>query len=370
MKYKFLITFLAICSLYSVSYSQFEGKWIAGASSQVRYDGNRITEIIVTRNGSNFIFEFNKNDLGLKTMGAPDQSNNISLYGGKWSVALDATNNDNLFLNGSIFHRVGTSKNTVINNVQQTNTYTPPPVINKPVDYKSYTGYLNFDNTGLIIRIANISVDDEEGNISEAQTKILETLIDMKRLKKENPSSFSSTDTLKMFVSMKFSYRYRSTVSGIGYFADCIIGIHLKNKTSTLTYKNIYTLSNYGILARGFASKLDANRSLIINDFNQTLSQYIIGNFPLSGEIIEVTEKNKKQDEAKMVKINLGRKDGLFVGCSFIVTDFSSSSTKPDIVAKEVFDDYSLCKVQENDKKILENLIAGKKLKIRTTYKP
>lgn len=86
--------------------ADFEGSWVADANTQVRYDGNRITDISVTKNGANYLFVFNKNDLGLKTMGTIDQSNNISLYGGKWLLALDATDNDNLFLQGEIFHRV------------------------------------------------------------------------------------------------------------------------------------------------------------------------------------------------------------------------------------------------------------------------
>lgn len=348
----------------------FEGKWIADAKSQVRYDGNRITEIIITRNGNNFIFEFNRNDLGLKTMGSPDQSNNISLYGGQWSVSLDATNNDNLFLKGSLFHRVGLSKNNVTNNAQQVNNISAKSEMNKPVDYKSYTGYLTFNNTGIIIKIENISVDDGEGNVSEAQKKVLEILTNMVRLEKGNLSNFSSSDTLNMIVSINFTYRNRSTSTGINYFSDCVIVIALKNITSTITYKNIYALTNYGLLARGFATKLDANRSLIANNFSQPLYQFIIGNFPITGEIIEVTEKNKKQDEAKMVKINLGSKDGLFDGCSFAVTDLGSSSTKADIIVKEIFDNYAICKVRDNEKRILESIGEGKKLKIKTIYKP
>lgn len=86
--------------------ADFEGNWVADVNSQVRYDGNRITDITITKNGANYLFVFNKNDLGLKTMGTVDQSSNISLYGGEWLVALDATDSDNLFLKGQIFHRV------------------------------------------------------------------------------------------------------------------------------------------------------------------------------------------------------------------------------------------------------------------------
>ncbi len=82
------------------------------------------------------------------------------------------------------------------------------------------------------------------------------------------------------------------------------------------------------------------------------------------------TEKNKKQDEAKVVKINLGRKDGLFIGYDFIVIDINTNSSKSDIVASEVFENYSLCKVHENKKRILDDFTAGKKLKIKTSYKP
>lgn len=86
--------------------TDFGGNWVADANSQVRYDGNRITDITITKNGANYLFVFNKNDLGLKTMGTIDQSNNISLYEGRWLVALDATDKDNLFLKGEMFHRV------------------------------------------------------------------------------------------------------------------------------------------------------------------------------------------------------------------------------------------------------------------------
>ncbi|MBL0202345.1 MAG: fibrobacter succinogenes major paralogous domain-containing protein [Chitinophagaceae bacterium] len=84
----------------------FDGVWVADPNSRVIYDGNRITDITITKNGENYLFVFNKNDLSLKTMGTVDQSNNISLYGGQWLVALDVTDNDNLFLKGEIFHRV------------------------------------------------------------------------------------------------------------------------------------------------------------------------------------------------------------------------------------------------------------------------
>lgn len=84
----------------------FDGVWVADPNSHVRYDGNRITDITITKNGANYLFVFNKNDLRLKTMGTVDQSNNISLYGGEWLLALDATNKDNLFLKGELFHRV------------------------------------------------------------------------------------------------------------------------------------------------------------------------------------------------------------------------------------------------------------------------
>lgn len=86
--------------------TSFDGVWTADPNSRVIYDGNRITDITITKNGENFLFVFNKNDLALKTMGTVDQSNNISLYGGQWLVALDVTDNDNLFLKGEIFHRV------------------------------------------------------------------------------------------------------------------------------------------------------------------------------------------------------------------------------------------------------------------------
>lgn len=255
------------------------------------------------------------------------------------------------------------------NNSEQQKASVPViKIINNPVGYKIFKGYLSTGSSNLVIKISNIRISDELNNISEAQTKILESLSKMRRLQKPNwePNN-TSVDTLLLEVNAEFTYRNYSSSALASYFVDCKMELRLLNSKNSLLYNNNYKLSNYKLISNGFASPLDANKNLIAsNDFNQSLSQFITGNFPLTGEIIEVIEK--KKSEAKTVKINIGRSSGIFVGYNFLISDYNS--TDADIKVVEVFDDYCLCKVSENAKKILQDITLGKKLKIITPYKP
>jgi hypothetical protein len=353
----------------------YVGKWIADPKSEVLYDGNRVTEIVITRNGNNLIFEIEKKSLGLKTMGVLDQLNNISLYNGRWIVSLDADNNDRLLLKGELFHRVkgydrvGVQQSNNIS-TQQPNTNTPNPIVNKPIDLSSFIGYVVFNNTSYAIKINEIKVYDEQNNIAEAQAKILRYLSMLKRLSQENMRTLSVSDTLELNITLSFFYRNYSTASYLSYFADCDFKISLRSKKSAIEIFKVKSLSNYSLLAKGYSSKIDANRNLIQSDFQQTVGEFIYGNFPVNGEIIEIIETNRKKDEAKSVKINIGFQNGILDGLTLIIADNNSSSSKPDLIVEAVFDNYAICKVLRNSKKIVEEMTAGKKISIKTSIKP
>ncbi|HYD90508.1 MAG TPA: hypothetical protein VEA37_03355, partial [Flavobacterium sp.] len=103
---------------------------------------------------------------------------------------------------------------------------------------------------------------------------------------------------------------------------------------------------------------------------NQFLNQFIIGNFPINATITEVTETSRKKDEAKFVKIDVGRNHGIYTGFEFLIPELNTDTKKGDLVVKEVYDTYSICKVAENEKKVLELFNAGQKIKVKTKYKP
>lgn len=348
----------------------FEGKWRADANSQVRYDGNRITEIVVTRNGNNFIFELNKNDLGLKSMGSPDRLNNISLFGGEWTVSLDAANNDVLYLEGSRFYRVGPTKGNVNNEDQVNKINTSQSFGNSEFDYKSFYGFLHTVDGDYYLRINGIDVLDESNNEYQAKKKVFDFLNTLTKAGFIKKNSVLVKDTLDLNVKISFSYRSYNMKTYISYFADCSLGLGLANKSESVNSSKIYSISNYGLLKRGFASKIEANKDLIDKNFYEPIFIFFAANFPFYGEIMEVTERNKKEDEAKSVKINLGKQDGMVTGVSFYVLDINNGSEKPDLIVTEVFQDYSICKVKENEKSILSKSNAGLKLKIKSTYKP
>lgn len=275
-------------------------------------------------------------------------------------------------------HEIETIKNLGIQpldnnyNPDQATSKKETPIINNLVDYKIFKGYLISDPLKANIRISNIRINDELNNISETKKIILESFQQMRRLEYKNIyGSLLFNDTLSFEIIANFSYRNYSSNGSLVHFADCMLEIKLINETlPSMTKQNIYKLSNYSLLSKGFSSPIEANRNLLAENFNQTLSQFIIGNFPLQGEIIEVVEKNSKQTEAKIVKIDAGRRDGIFNGYSFFITNKGSQSNKADIVVKETFEDYSLCKVIENEKLILENYQLGKKLYVKTIYSP
>jgi len=244
-----------------------------------------------------------------------------------------------------------------------------PPIINTPVDLTKFKGVFNYDGKSYDILIDKLAITDETNNISEAQEKILSHVAKVPRMSKPSNSSSINSYSLSTTAILNYS-NFSNNPASPKYFAYCNFTISIKDKSKKVLFENSYKLSNYKLLSRGYETMLAASKNLTDNEYVKAFNQFFIGNFPLSGDIIEITETSKKRDAAKMVKINLGRLDGVNDGYQFVISAILPSSDKGDIEVKEIFDSYSLCKAINNEKKILELSSSGNPIKIKTKYKP
>lgn len=251
--------------------------------------------------------------------------------------------------------------------VSNSNTNNQSTIDNKPVDFSKYSGYLTTNKGNYYIKVNSVNVIDELNNLSEIKSIFLTNLFSLKSI--SQPSTIVS-DTLMVNASINLTYRNYSTNTFVAYFADCIFDYSLTSIHSGQTvFQNNYKKTNYSLLAKGFNSKIDAERALINSELKQTFNQFIIGNFPITADITEIVEKNRKQDEAKIVKINVGRNKGVFVGFEFVIPELNKNEKNGDISVTEVFEDYSICKVKNFEKEILERNKSGGKISVKTKYK-
>lgn len=252
--------------------------------------------------------------------------------------------------------------------VAQTANYAAP-VSTASVDLSKYAGIIYEGSNVYYFKISDIQVYDELNNNSEIKSNVLDVLSQIKRI--SHTVADGLMDTLTFNASIGMSYREYPRNGSTTFFADCVFDMSFTDvKTHQQLFHNSYKATNYNILSAGYPSKLDAGRNLIANNLLQPLSQFIVGNFPLTGEITDIIEKNRKQDEAKTVKINVGRNQGVFIGFGFFVSSINQNATKSDLTVKEAYDDYSICKVENNEKEILQLSNTGQKLKVQTIYKP
>jgi hypothetical protein len=243
------------------------------------------------------------------------------------------------------------------------------PASNVSVDVSKYAGIIYGSSNVYYFKISDIQAYDELNNNSEIKSKILDVLSQIKRISHTVPDG--PMDTLTFNANLGMSYREYPRNGSTTFFADCVFDMSFTDtKTHQQLFHNSYKATNYNILSAGYASKLDAGRNLISNKLLQPLSQFIVGNFPLTGEITDIIEKNKKQDEAKAVKINIGRNQGVLIGYGFYISSINQNTTKSDLIVKEAYDDYSICKVVNNEKEILQLKSTAQKLKVQSIYRP
>jgi hypothetical protein len=195
----------------------------------------------------------------------------------------------------------------------------PPPVVNEVVNLSKFKGLFSVDNKNYAIKMADIKIQDEQNNISEFQKKVLEVFSSITRL--SNPTLPNANENLELFVDAKVAYKQMIRNEAPAYFSTAVVNISVQNpKDKSIVYTNSYPISNYSILFKGSPTKIEANRDLIAYYQKEPIQQFVIGNFPIQGEIVEIIEKNKKGDEARLVKINRGSNDGVNEGYEFRIS--------------------------------------------------
>lgn len=272
-------------------------------------------------------------------------------------------NDKAFFWDGRMFKK---DQNTIISRSQGDNG--GEIIMPKEVNLASFRGFLIDEQSRYAIQIKSVVVNDELNRKAVIQSKIIEYLQKLKRLN-QPPSNIN--DTLNFTAEINFSYRNLFANGANVYFADYTLIFKMsESKNSATLFQNTYNGTNYSLLAKGFNSKLEAENNIIFVELEQVLSQFIIGNFPIKATITEVIETSRKKDEAKIVKIDVGRDQGIYIGFEFLISELNSEAKKGDLVVKEVYDTYSICKVAENEKKVLELFNTGQKIKVKTKYKP
>lgn len=244
---------------------------------------------------------------------------------------------------------------------------TDKPIVNIPVDVRKYIGKLTTETNKYVLKIEALEIFDELGNNSEISNTILKVLSDLKFVSK----TFNDpADTISLIAIIRLRYITNSVNGTDFFFTDGKFQYSLINsKNGNLICNNNYEESNFSKYSNGFSSKLSSARNLISNRINQSLHQFFIGNFPITGQITEITKKNRKETEAKFVRINLGKDIGIFPNYEFILKDLNSNSLKGDIQVTEVFENYSLCKVLNFEKEICDMIKSGKAVLVKTKYK-
>ncbi len=346
---------------------KFEGTWI---DIKAR-NPNSAAKMIIKKAGQNFaIRAWNFSEAsGQELPGIYNKENDyITLGYGATIIHKPITNT--LLCWGIEFKKDEQNNNSVTqqsnNTIQQSSnvsTSQPP----KEIDYNTFKGYVITEKGNYHIKLVNVSVFGELTSSTFISNKILEILPTLNRI--SQPQS-DVIDTLKFVTNVTLSFSEENSGNGAkAYFANVYYDFVLVSfKSVQIVYINGYSKANTCLLARGFSTKSLAATDVFEKSLNKSLNQFFIGNFPITGNILEITETNRKKDEAKSVKINVGSSSGIAEGYSFLITDYNSG--KADLIVKEVFENYSLCKVTENEKTILQDINSGKKLKIKTIYKP
>ncbi len=236
-----------------------------------------------------------------------------------------------------------------------------------PVNLSIITGHIISEDKSYAMRVQKIEVTNSTTSVSYVQSKMINFLGKIKILERVTANI---ADSLQLIAKVRFSSRDYSTNNKLSFFTDGIFELSMQNsRTKQIVFINNYKLSNFSLLASSYLSKQESESEFIDKQLLPTLGQYIVGNFPITGNISEIIEKNHKNEEAKLVKINVGSNQGVLNGFEFYFPDLGSGKNS-DLVVKEIYPDYSICKVKNNGQKIIAANFPGQNLKVKTVYHP
>ncbi|WP_143065555.1 hypothetical protein [Mucilaginibacter sp. OK283] len=241
-------------------------------------------------------------------------------------------------------------------------SYTAPPV-----NLTNVLGRMIADEKNYIVKVKSIDVTDAATNANYVISKLVKFLANDKILDR---TLEGLADTLKLVAKVNLSSRDYSTNTKLAFFTDAVVELSFLNtKTNQTSCFNSFKLTNFSLLATAYSSKQESENAFVNSELIPTIGIYLIGSFPITGSITEITERNSKKDEAKLVKINIGRNQGLMDNFELYLPDVGRTKNF-DLIIKELYPDYAICKVKNNSKTIATTVDMGKIVKVKTYYLP
>jgi hypothetical protein len=247
---------------------------------------------------------------------------------------------------------------------------TTPPVISS---ISEYNGQLITETLKANISFVFKSIEDEAANQPLLKNMFLNVINTNKRFIKNNSTSASPNPTdLRNFqidIELKTFYTPKQRANQTGYTAELRLVMFLwelnsqGQKIKGTPSKNILIKEYLGAAYATKQKAVEALANYIDNNFNYRLLSF----FPITTEIAEIIDANNK-GEPKKVKISCGLNQGTFKNMKFDIIDSQRKTEDFDLDVTEVFDDYSICKVKNNESLISDAFKANRKIKIVTSY--
>jgi hypothetical protein len=244
----------------------------------------------------------------------------------------------------------------------------------------AYTGLLSLDSTQAIVSVIFKSITDEIVSHEEVLVnKITYLLRSNKRMKGISSSGIDIENIpLRYQLEYQFVTFYDAKASvlnpgSIAYTAQLRLQVFLwKLDKSGRRIKGVPTknllIRKESALGGGYMSKQGAFDALLPQIDNAFYQQFY-SLFPVNGRVTEITDVSKKGDPKK-VKISSGINQGVMKDFKFRINDNNRKKEDYDLIVDQLFDDYSICTVKNNESLIADRFKSNDKVWITTNLKP
>lgn len=245
----------------------------------------------------------------------------------------------------------------------------------------AFTGVISLDTTQAIISVIFKSISDEIVSHEEVLTnKILDLLKSNKRIKTIGASGVNINN-----VNLRYQLQYQLTTfysskpsilvpGSNAYSADIRLELFVfkldknGNRILGLPAENKLVHMKQSALGGGYVSKQGAFDALL-NQINNPFYQQLYSMLPVNATITEITDASKKGDP-KTVKISSGINQGVMKDSKFRVIDDNRKNEDYDLEVDQLFDDYSICDVKNNESVIADRFKANDKIRVTTDLDP
>lgn len=236
---------------------------------------------------------------------------------------------------------------------------------NAPFPSNIYNGAIYSDKDTIIVSL-KFNPNCELNKNQELRTFVIQKFSSIPLMKQifdkgENYSSKIKRYILEVTINTN-TFSERSNSGTIQYYGKFDISMLLQTDSNIYinNFSKIYD-PNSGIVKVGYSDKNSVLRGYIYPKIESSLMQFIYNNFNCKGEIVEIIETNKSGDEAKIVKINLGSKNGVSKDIGFTIPDLGTKD-KICLKVQEIYENYSICKVKEHESEIFNKFTNKEKL--------